>query len=231
MYKNHRIAVIIPAYNEENSIAKVIGDIPSGVVDHLIVVNNNSRDDTARVAILSGAIVLDQQLQGYGNACLMGISYLQKIEVVDIVIFLDADYSDYPEYMVPMIDQIIDNDFDFVIGNRASNLREKGSMTFPQIAGNWLATSLIRIIWGYNYHDLGPFRAIRFSVLQNLQMKDKTYGWTVEMQIKAAKLKIPFTEISVPYRKRVGVSKISGTVSGTVKAGYKILWTIFKYLF
>lgn len=230
MYKNHRIAVIIPAYNEENSIAKVIRDIPTGVVDHLIVVNNNSRDDTAAVAMESGAIVLDQKLQGYGNACLMGISYVQKIDEVDIVVFLDADYSDYPEYLTPMLDQIIENNVDFVIGNRASKLREKGSMTFPQIAGNWFATSLIIIIWGYKYQDLGPFRAIRYSVLQKLQMKDRTYGWTVEMQIKAAKLKIPFTEIAVPYRKRVGISKISGTVSGTIKAGYKILWTIFKYL-
>lgn len=231
MYKNHRIAVIIPAYNEENSIGKVITDIPAGIVDYLIVVNNNSRDDTAEVAGKFGAIVLNQHLQGYGNACLMGISYIQEKSNVDIVVFLDADYSDYPEYMLPMLDKIIDDEVDFVIGNRAVNLRESGSMTAPQIAGNWLATFLIKVIWGYKFNDLGPFRAIRYSALQKMQMKDRTYGWTVEMQIKAAKLKIPFAEIQVPYRKRVGISKISGTVSGTIKAGYKILWTIFKYLF
>ncbi len=230
MYKNNRIAVIIPAYNEENSISKVINDIPSGIVDHLIVVNNNSKDDTAEVAKQCGAIVLDQPEQGYGNACLKGISYLSKNEV-EIVVFLDADYSDYPEYILPMLDAIFSDKVDFVIGNRASNLRESGSMTFPQIAGNWLATKLIKIIWGYKFNDLGPFRAIRYTVLQKMKMQDRTYGWTVEMQIKAAKMKIPFTEVQVPYRKRVGISKISGTISGTLKAGYKILWTIFKYSF
>ncbi len=225
------IAVIIPAYNEENSVGRVIRDIPKEFVNIIVVVNNNSNDQTAINAQNAGAIVLEEPKQGYGYACLKGISYIQELpHKPDIVVFLDADYSDYPEEIPLLIKPIMEENIDMVIGSRALGNREKGSMTPQQIFGNWLATTLIKWLYKVYYTDLGPFRAIKFDKLLLLKMQDKTYGWTVEMQLKAAKLKLKTKEIPVKYRVRIGHSKVSGTVKGTIGAGYKIITTIFKYL-
>nr|WP_293837272.1 glycosyltransferase family 2 protein [uncultured Arsenicibacter sp.] len=224
------IVVIIPAFNEERSIGKVVREIPAAWVQEVIVVNNNSRDQTAAVAASAGATVLDEPVQGYGRACLRGIAYAQNREPKpDIVVFLDADYSDYPEELPRVIDPILTGQADMVIGSRKLGNRQRGSMTPQQVFGNWLATTLLRWIYDVHYTDLGPFRAIRFSSLIALGMQDQNYGWTVEMQVKAAKKGLKTTEVPVSYRVRIGVSKVSGTVKGTVMAGYKILTTIFKY--
>jgi len=225
------IIVIIPAYNEEESIGKVIDDIPKDLINEIIVVNNNSSDNTPLVSQEHGATVLDETQMGYGYACLKGIEYTrQKNEQPDIIVFLDGDYSDYPEQMEKIVKPIIDDDMDMVIGSRNLGKAEQGALLAQQVFGNWLATTLIRILYGMEFTDLGPFRAIKFDKLIELHMTDKTYGWTVEMQIKAAKRKYKCAEVPVDYRKRIGVSKITGTVSGSFKAGYKILLTIFKYL-
>jgi glycosyltransferase involved in cell wall biosynthesis len=227
----NQITIIIPAFNEENAIGNVIRDIPTGVVKEIIVVNNNSKDKTAEIAKMAGATVLHESQQGYGHACLKGMEYVvQQAEKPDIIVFLDADYSDFPEEIIAVIRPIIEQDFDMVIGSRALGKRAKGSMTPQQIFGNWLATNLIRIFHKVKYTDLGPFRAIKYNALVNLAMEDKTYGWTVEMQLKAAKQKLKVCEVPVSYRERIGDSKISGTVKGTIMAGYKILSWIFKYL-
>jgi len=224
------IVVIIPAYNEENSVGRVIKDIPTNLVKEIIVVNNNSNDKTAVVARKAGAIVLDELQQGYGFACLKGIDYLKKKEQKpDIVVFLDADYSDHPEELPQIVAPILESDLELVIGSRALGDKEHGSMTPQQIFGNWLATRLIKWFYGVVYTDLGPFRAIKYDRLIDLDMCDETYGWTVEMQVKAAKQGLKSTEIPVSYRVRVGKSKISGTIKGTILAGYKIITTIFKY--
>ncbi|PIQ47703.1 MAG: UDP-glucose--dolichyl-phosphate glucosyltransferase [Cytophagales bacterium CG12_big_fil_rev_8_21_14_0_65_40_12] len=228
---NPIVKVVIPAYNEEQSIGHVINDIPKEWVAEIVVVNNGSKDKTAVVAAANGATVLNQPKPGYGNACLMGIDYLKNSATPpDILVFMDGDYSDYPEQLPEVIQPILDGKADFVIGSRALGNRENGSMTFPQIFGNWLATSMMRWFYGIRFTDLGPFRAIRFNDLIKIDMKDKTFGWTVEMQLKAAKHKLRSTEVPVNYKKRIGVSKVSGTVKGTVLAGYKIIFTIFKYL-
>ncbi|UBM57681.1 glycosyltransferase family 2 protein [Marinilongibacter aquaticus] len=219
--------VIIPAFNEALSIDKVIAEIPKGAAE-IVVVNNNSSDRTALVAAENGATVLDEPKQGYGFACLKGLEYIRKKEP-DIVVFLDADYSDFPEEMPQLIAPIALGNFDMVIGSRALGERERGSMTPQQIFGNWLATNLIQLFFKVKYTDLGPFRAIRYSSLLQLQMEDQTYGWTVEMQLKAAKYGLNVTEVPVSYKKRIGKSKVSGTIKGTVLAGYKILSWIFKY--
>jgi len=224
------IVVIIPAYNEENSVGRVIDDIPKSLVREIIVVNNNSNDNTAVVAKRAGATVLDERKQGYGFACLKGIDYLKKLEKKpDVVVFLDADYSDHPEEMTKIVAPILENKVDLVIGSRALGNKEKGSMTPQQVFGNWLATTLIKWLYGVVYTDLGPFRAIQYDRLIDLNMCDETYGWTVEMQVKAAKQGLRSMELPVSYRVRVGQSKISGTIKGTVLAGYKIITTIFKY--
>jgi len=223
--------VIIPAFNEENAVGRVINEIPKKWVDEVIVVNNNSTDLTSQRAEEAGATVLFEAEKGYGRACLKGIDYVknQRVNPTEIVVFIDADYSDYPEQMPKLIQPILDNEVDLVIGSRALGNREKGSMTFPQIFGNWLATSLLKLFYGARFTDLGPFRSIRYQSLLDLNMKDQTYGWTVEMQIKAAKQKLRFIEVPVDYRNRIGFSKISGTVKGTFLAGYKIIATLFKY--
>lgn len=228
---NRVIKVIIPAFNEENGIGQVIKEIPEDIVNEIIVVNNASTDNTERIAREAGATVLREPVPGYGRACLKGVEYLKNLSTpTDIVVFLDADHSDYPEEMRELIQPIIENKADLVIGSRALGKKETGSMTPQQIFGNWLATRLLKLFYGVTFTDLGPFRAIRFSTLLDLDMQDKTYGWTVEMQVKAAKKKIPYKEVPVKYRKRIGFSKISGTVKGTILAGYKILFTIGKYL-
>jgi glycosyltransferase involved in cell wall biosynthesis len=225
------ILVIIPAFNEENSVGNVVRDIPAELVDEVVVVNNNSNDQTAVEAARAGATVIDEPIQGYGRACLRGITYAQnRQQKPDIVVFIDADYSDYPGEMTALVAPILSDKADMVIGSRALGHRQRGSMTPQQVFGNWLATTLLRWLYGVRYTDLGPFRAIRFASLMALNMQDKTYGWTVEMQLKAAKQGMRIMEIPVSYRKRIGFSKISGTVKGTVLAGYKIITTIFKYL-
>ncbi|PSL05009.1 glycosyltransferase family 2 protein [Cecembia rubra] len=223
------VDVLIPAFNEERSIGKVIRDIPA-FVRNVVVVNNNSTDHTASVAAKEGAIVLNESQMGYGKACLTGLAYLSSLErPPDILVFLDGDYSDYPEQLTDLIQPVIANDYDMVIGSRAKGSRQRGSMTLPQVFGNWLATSLMKWIYRTDYSDLGPFRAIKWEKLMALGMVDQNYGWTIEMQIKAAKSGLKSTEVPVDYRKRIGVSKVSGTVKGVFGAGYKILWTIWKY--
>ena len=225
------IKVIIPAFNEEESIVKVIADIPK-TVNEIIVVNNNSTDNTAKNAENAGATVLTETQKGYGYACLKGLEHISiQTEKPDIVVFLDGDYSDYPEELTKIVKPIIEDNIDFVIGARVKELRESGSMTLPQIFGNWLATTLMTLFFGAKFSDLGPFRAIKYNKLLALNMEDKTYGWTVEMQLKALKQKLTYVEIPVNYRNRIGVSKVSGTIKGAIFAGLKILGWIFKYSF
>ena len=223
------IKVIIPAYNEAESIGKVIKQIP-GYVNEIIVVNNNSTDETAKNAKQSGAIVLTELSSGYGNACLKGVNYIkQQVKKPDIIVFLDGDFSDYPEELTKIIAPIVERDVDFVLGARVKNLREKGAMQPQQIFGNWLATFLMRLFYKSKFTDLGPFRAIKYETLQSLKMQDPTYGWTVEMQLKILKQKYIYREIPVKYRNRIGVSKVSGTLKGSIFAGIKILTWIIKY--
>ncbi len=225
------IDVIVPAYNEEKSIHLVVRDIPSELVRDIIVCNNASTDNTAENAISAGAIVVDQPVPGYGNACLKGIEFIENRPIKpDIVVFLDGDYSDYPQQMIELVAPILKDDVDLVIGSRATGKLEQGSMTPQQLFGNWLATNLIRLIYNYTFTDLGPFRAVKWNKLVELEMVDRDYGWTVEMQVKAAKLKFNCIEVPVDYRKRIGKSKVSGTIKGTILAGHKILWTIFKLI-
>ncbi|MEO5789130.1 glycosyltransferase family 2 protein [Gelidibacter sp.] len=225
------IKVIIPAYNEADSIALVINDIPS-IVNEVIVVNNNSTDKTAEVAQKAGATVLFQPQMGYGNACLKGMEYVASLsQKPDIIVFMDGDYSDYPDELTKIVKPIIKDNLDFVIGARVGRLQEKGSMMPQQHFGNWLATFLMRILFGAKFTDLGPFRAIKYQKLLDLQMQDKTYGWTIEMQLKALKQNLTYIEVPLKYKKRIGVSKVSGTIKGSIFAGVKILGWIFKYSF
>lgn len=223
------VDVIIPAFNEQNSIGSVIQAIPKTLVRDIIVVDNNSNDETSINAKNAGATVLKEENQGYGYACLKGIDFAKnKEQKPDVIVFLDADYSDFPEEISVLLNQIWKG-ADMVIGNRVKSKRTKGSMMPQQIFGNWLACWLMKILYGYRYHDLGPFRAIKFNKLMDIEMKDQTYGWTVEMQLKALKHHFKIAQVDVSYRKRIGTSKVSGTVKGSVLAGYKIITTIFKY--
>ena len=223
------IKVIIPAYNEEKSIGKVIADIPKSVSE-IIVVDNVSTDNTALRAREAGATVVSENQKGYGYACLKAMDYIaNQPEKPDIIVFLDGDYSDFPEELTNIVAPIIERNIDFVVGARVKTMREDGSMTGPQIFGNALATSLMKIFFNSKFTDLGPFRAIKYEKLLDLEMEDKTYGWTVEMQLKALKRNYSYEEIPVPYRNRIGTSKVSGTVKGAVGAGVKILGWIFKY--
>lgn len=225
------IKVIIPAFNEENAIAHVINEIPK-IVSEIIVVSNNSTDNTVQIARKAGATVLEENRKGYGYACLKGLEYVSKQDIKpDIVVFLDGDYSDYPEELSKLVAPIIEGNFDFVIGARVPTLQEKGSMTPQQVFGNWLATFLMKLFFKAKFSDLGPFRAIKYEKLLALRMEDKTYGWTVEMQLKAIKQKLSYIEVPVRYKNRIGVSKVSGTVKGSVMAGIKIIGWIFKYAF
>lgn len=222
-----KVSVIIPAFNEESSIGLVLNDLPKDSLHEIIVVDNGSTDDTANVASESGARVVEENQKGYGSACLRGIAELTQ---PDIVVFLDGDFSDYPEEITKLIQPILDGEKDFVVGSRMI-LPESRSALLPQARyGNWLAVFLIRIFFKHRYTDLGPFRAIRNDSLNSIGMQDQNFGWTVEMQIKAVQNGLRICEIPVRYRERVGVSKITGTVSGTLKAGTKIIYTIFKYL-
>ena len=222
-----RISVIIPAYNEEDSIGLVLDALPQNLIHEIIVVDNNSTDDTARSASEKGARVVAEKRRGYGSACLKGISELDN---PDIVVFLDGDFSDYPEEIIQLVEPIESGKKDFVLGSRML-IPESRSALLPQSRyGNQLAVFLMRLFFRHQYTDLGPFRAIRYESLQAIAMQDTNFGWTVEMQIKAVKKGLRILEIPVKYRERVGVSKITGTFSGTIKAGTKIIYTIFKYL-
>ena len=223
------IWVIIPAFNEAKSIALVLRDLPD-LVDEVVVVDNRSTDGTADEAEKAGATVLFESQKGYGYACLKGIAYLaQKARAKDIVVFLDGDYSDYPEELEQLIDPILKNEALFSLGTRVTTQLEKKALTQQQRFGNALATQLMKLFYGSRFTDLGPFRAIEWQTLERLKMSDKTYGWTVEMQLKVLKKNIPYAEIPVRYRPRIGVSKVSGTLRGTLMAGYKILLWIFTY--
>lgn len=225
------VRVIIPALNEEKSIAKVINEVPKSIVKEIIVCDNGSVDKTSKVAKAAGATVLVENEKGYGASCLKGIDYINKLEDnTDIVVFLDGDYSDYPEQMNLVVDPIVDANADMVIGSRALGHKEKGALTPQQVFGNWLATKMLYLFYDVKFTDLGPFRAITLKALNKLQMADRNYGWTVEMQIKAAKLKLKSIEVPVNYRNRIGFSKVSGTIKGTLLAGYKIIFTLLKYL-
>ncbi len=227
------IDVIIPAYNEEASIGLVVAEIDRALVRDVIVCDNNSTDRTAAVGADAGAIIVEEPRAGYGSACLRGMAYVAarpEAEWPDVIVFLDGDHSDYPEEMADLVRPIVEDGMDLVIGSRATGHLEPGSMTPQQLFGNWLATNLIRLIYGYRFTDLGPFRAVRYSALKKMKMRDPDFGWTVEMQVRAAKMQLRCTEIPVRYRKRIGTSKISGTIRGTVLAGHKILWTIFKMI-
>jgi len=226
--KSLPIIVIIPALNEEESIGMVLDAIPREGGCAIIVVDGGSRDDTVRIARDKGAIVLQGKTRGYGDACLAGIQYAASFRP-GVVVFLDADYSDYPEEMSRLTAPILKGEAEFVLGSRLLGQREEGAMPIHAVWGNRLACFLIKLLYGYRFTDLGPFRAIRFDKLKDLQMRDQDYGWTVEMQVKAVKAGLKILEIPVNYRKRVGVSKISGSLSGSVKAGLKIIFTIFRF--
>lgn len=230
MWSDKKIVVIIPALNEEKALPLVIRDIPKDIVDEIIVVDNGSSDRTFSVAQENGATVLKEERRGYGYACLKGIEYARE-RYPDIVVFLDGDHSDYPEEIPSLIKPVIEEDYDMVLGSRAIGSRERGSMTPQSFYGNKFGTFLIKSLFGFSFSDLGPFRALKFDKLIDLNMQDKTYGWTVEMQIKAVKKRYKIKEVPVNYRVRIGKSKVSGTLKGTIRASYKILLTIFKYWF
>jgi glycosyltransferase involved in cell wall biosynthesis len=222
-----RIAVIIPALDEERSIPKVLADIPKGLIDEIVVVDNGSRDRTAEVARQTGATVLREPREGYGQACLTGIAYLEG-RSPDVVVFVDADYSDRPAEMTELVRPILEDRADFVVGSRVLGRRERGALAPQARWGNWLATWMIRSLYGYRFTDLGPFRAIRFPTLLSLGMRDRDYGWTAEMQVRAARARVRSLEVPVSYHRRIGKSKITGTVRGTTLAGYKIITTILR---
>ena len=221
------IALIIPALDEEHAIGPLLAGIDRTLVRDVIVGDNGSRDATAVVARMGGAEVVAVPERGYGAACAGAITRLRGD--VDIVVFIDADGSDDPAELPSLLAPILEDRADLVIGSRALGIVERGALTPQQRFGNWLATHLIKRIYGHRYTDLGPFRAIRRDLLDRIQMQDRRYGWTVEMQVRALQLGARVAEVPVRYRRRVGKSKISGTVSGVLKAGWWILYTIFKY--
>lgn len=220
-----RISVVIPALNEEASLPLVLAAIPPGIVSEIVVADNGSTDGTARVAREHGARVVHAPVRGYGSACLAGISAL---DAPDVVAFLDADFSDHPEELPQVLSPILEGRADLVIGSRMLGLREPGAMLPQALLGNRLATFLIRLFWGVRFSDLGPFRAIRAVALHDLAMADRDFGWTVEMQVKAARRGLRCVEVPVSYRRRVGRSKITGTIRGTLRASHKILATILR---
>lgn len=231
-YLLESVWVVIPALNEEKSIGLVLGDLPK--VAGVIVVDNGCTDGTAGIAAESGAIVVAEPQRGYGAACLRGLRELRELTdanqaVPKVVAFVDADYSDHVHLLPTLIEPIMSDQQDFVLGSRLLGEREAGAMPPQSVFGNQLACFLMRVFFGVRYTDLGPFRAIDYQRLRELEMQDENFGWTIEMQIKATWIGLRTLEIPVPYRARVGASKISGTVSGTIKAGYKILYTIAKY--
>jgi glycosyltransferase involved in cell wall biosynthesis len=228
MHASPKIAVVIPVFNEQEAIQNVLSDIPRRLDADVVVVDNGSTDRTVDLARQMGARIVHEHRRGYGWACLAGIDAL---ETPDIVVFLDGDYSDHPDEMTLLVEPIVEGHADLVIGSRTLGTREAGALLPQARFGNWLATWLIRRLFGANFTDLGPFRALTYPALVKLDMQDKTFGWTVEMQVKAARMDFRFVEVPVSYRRRIGVSKITGTIGGTIRAGWKILYTIFKYRF
>jgi glycosyltransferase involved in cell wall biosynthesis len=234
-----RTLVLIPAFNEARSIGRVIGDLPADLVDEVVVVNNASTDETEANARAAGATVLREERRGYGYACLRGLNHARAEAAAgrpfDVVVFLDGDYSDHPDELRRLLEPILKGEADLVIGSRMRGRRlgwvEPGAMLPQALWGNRLACLLMRLLCGARFTDLGPFRAIRYRALVGLGMEDRTWGWTVEMQIKAARAGLRCVEVPVSYRRRIGVSKITGTVSGTTRASAKILWTIARYAF
>lgn len=224
MRHDARIGLVIPVLNEARAIAKVLAEVP-GWVDHVVVADNGSTDGTAEVARATGAIIARTTRRGYGAACLAGMAALPDCEVV---VFLDGDYSDYPDQMDRLVDPIATGRADLIIGSRRLGQSARGSLTPQQQFGNWLACWLIRLFWSVRYTDLGPFRAIRATSLRQIDMQDQAFGWTVEMQLRAIQENLRIKEVPVDYRVRIGKSKISGTVRGTVLAGHAIIGTILR---
>ena len=223
------IDVVIPALNEEASLPLVLADLPRPPVRRVVVADNGSRDGTARVAREGGAEVVTAARRGYGSACLAGLDHLRRTGPPDVVVFVDADFSDHPEELPSLIAPILDGKADLVIGSRILGSREPGALLPQARAGNLVACWMIRLLYGHRFTDLGPFRAVRWEALERLKMSDPNFGWTAEMQVKALRHGLRCAEVPVSYRRRVGVSKITGTVLGTVRAGYKILWTVLKF--
>jgi hypothetical protein len=221
------VTVIIPVLNEEEGLDRVLDDLAREQVDGILVIDNGSTDGTAAVARRRGATVVEEPRRGYGRACLTGIARA-ALAPPDVVVFLDGDYSDFPEELPSLVEPIARGEADLVIGSRLKGRRQRGALLPQALVGNWIATTLIRLLYGHRFTDLGPFRAIRWESLVALGMKDETFGWTVEMQIKALQRGLRVAEVPVRYRPRIGTSKITGTVAGSVKAGWKILWTIAR---
>jgi glycosyltransferase involved in cell wall biosynthesis len=216
------IGVVIPTRNEVAALPRVLEAMPE-FVDTVVVGDWRSTDGTPAVGRQHGAIVVDVSGPGYGRACLEAIAALPP---VDIIVFVDGDAADDLGAMGALVTPIVEGSADFTLGSRALGTRERGALTPQQVFGNWLACTLIRLRWGAHFTDLGPFRAIRTDAYRQLDMADLNYGWTVEMQVKAAKAGLRTTEFPVDYKRRIGVSKVSGTIKGTIKAGVKILWVI-----
>lgn len=223
------IAVVIPALNEERSLPRVLADLPRPPVRRVVVADNGSSDGTARVAREGGAQVVPAPRRGYGSACLAGLDHLRRTGPPEIVVFVDADGSDHPEELPSLVAPILSGEADLVVGSRILGNREPGALLPQARAGNLVACALIRLLYGHRFTDLGPFRAIRWDALERIGMSDPDFGWTAEMQVKALRHGLRCAEVPVSYRRRVGVSKITGTVSGTVRAGYKILWTVLRH--
>lgn len=226
------VAVIIPALNEEESLPLVLRDLPG--VGRVIVVDNGSTDATARVGEECGATVVAEPERGYGAACLRGLAAIAELvergeKSPRVVVFLDGDFSDHPDRLPELVAPIFAGEADFVLGSRLRGEREPGAMPFQSLFGNRLACFLMQHLFGGRYTDLGPFRAIDYQALEGLGMADRNFGWTVEMQIKATRAGLRTLEVPVPYRRRIGRSKISGTLVGTVRAGWKILYVIAKH--
>jgi glycosyltransferase involved in cell wall biosynthesis len=220
------VAVVIPALNEEQAIGKVLAAIPPWV-DDVVVVDNGSTDGTARAVRARGARLVSEPERGYGAACQTGV---RALRACDVVVFLDGDFSDRPEEMERLVDPIVEDRADLVIGSRVTGQRETGALSPQQRFGNWLACRLMRWFWDARYTDLGPFRAIGRAALERLDMRDRSFGWTIEMQIKSVRSGLRIHEVPISYRRRIGVSKISGTLRGTVQAGLKIMFVIFATL-
>lgn len=223
------VDVVIPALDEERSLPLVLADLPRPPVRRVVVADNGSSDGTARVAVEGGAVVVAARRRGYGSACLAALDYLRQNQPPDFVVFVDADYSDHPEELPRLVAPLLAGEADVVIGSRILGRRERGALLPQARAGNLVACALIRLLYGHRYTDLGPFRAASWQALGRLGMSDPDFGWTAEMQVKALRRGLRVTEVPVSYRRRVGVSKITGTISGTVRAGYKILWTVLRH--
>jgi glycosyltransferase involved in cell wall biosynthesis len=224
-----RIDVAIPALNEEASLPLVLAALPHPPVGRVVVADNGSRDATARVAREGGALVVPAARRGYGSACLAALDWLRRNDPPDIVVFVDADFSDHPDELPRLVAPLLAGEADLVIGSRVLGQRERGALLPQARAGNLVACFLIRLLYGHRYTDLGPFRAARWEALERLGMADPDFGWTAEMQVKALRYGLRVTEVPVSYRRRTGVSKITGTVTGTLRAGYKILWTVLRH--